>query len=161
MTTIFRHLALAASLIPAGVQAESFQDLDAVDAKASAIVAESGLAVRPADRRLKLAPCPHALEAEAQSQGSVAIRCSVLDWRIRLPVEGVVRGDNFAPVIIRRGDPVSVEFSAPGFAVTANGIAQNEARRGEPVRVRVEEKGSPVMGEAVDVGSVRVGGFKR
>jgi flagellar basal body P-ring formation protein FlgA len=161
MTTIFRHLALAAVMTPAAASADVFQDLDMVDAKASAIVAESGLAVRPADRRLKLAPCPHALEAEAQSQGSVAVRCAALGWRIRLPVEGTVRGDNFAPVIIRRGDPVSVEFSVPGFAVTANGVAQNEARRGEPVRVRVEEKGNPVMGEAVDVGNVRVGGFKR
>jgi flagellar basal body P-ring formation protein FlgA len=161
MTPIFRHLALAAALTPVGAYAEVFQDLDAVDAKARAIVAESGLAVRPADRRLKLAPCPHALEAEAQSQGAVAVRCSTLGWRIRLPVEGVVRGDNIAPMIIRRGDPVSVEFSAPGFAVTANGIAQNEARKGEPVRVQVEAKGSPVMGEAIDVGSVRVGGFKR
>jgi flagellar basal body P-ring formation protein FlgA len=104
MTTIFRHLAFAALLPPVAAQAEVFQDLDAVDAKARAIVAESGLAVRPADRRLKLAPCPHALEAEAQAQGSVAVRCSALGWRIRLPVEGVVRGDNFAPVIIRRGD---------------------------------------------------------
>jgi flagellar basal body P-ring formation protein FlgA len=161
MTTNFQKLAFAALLAPLGAHAEVFQDLNAVDAKAFAIVAESGLAVRPADRRLKLAACPHALEAEAQSQGSVAVRCSALGWRIRLPVEGKVRGDNFAPVIIGRGDPVSVEFSAPGFAVIANGVAQNEARRGEPVRVRVEEKGSPVMGEAIDVGSVRVGGFKR
>ena len=159
MKTIFRHLALAAMAWPAVAHAEAFQDLDAVDAKAQAIVAESGLAVRPADRRLKLAACPQALQAEMQPQGSVAVRCSILGWRIQLPVEGVVRGDNFTRVIIRRGDPVSVEFYAPGFVVTANGIAETEARIGERVRVRVDQKANPVMGEAVDAGTVRVGGL--
>ena len=61
--------------------------------------------------------------------------------------------------LLRRGDPVSVEFYAPGFAVTANGIAETEARIGERVRVRVDQKANPVMGEAVDAGTVRVGGL--
>jgi flagellar basal body P-ring formation protein FlgA len=160
MTTVFWRAALIGLALPAAAHAEAFQDLDQVDAVATAIVAQSGLAVRPADRRLKLQPCPQPLIAEAQVQGAVAVRCTALGWRIRLPVEGVVRADGLTPVIIRRGDPVTVEYEAQGFSVTASGIAESEGRRGDPVRVRVVDKSAPVMGEATDVGSVRIGGLK-
>lgn len=161
MTTVFWRAALIGVVLPTAAHAETFQDLNQVDAAASAIVAQSGLAVRPADRRLKLASCPQPLIAEAQVNSAVAVRCVTLGWRIRLPVEGTVRGDNFAPVVMRRGDPVTVEYEASGFSITATGIAESEARKGEPVRVRVDAKSSPVMGEAADVGSVRVGGLKQ
>jgi flagellar basal body P-ring formation protein FlgA len=160
MTTFFGRAAMIGMAIPATAQAETFQNLDQVDAVANAIVAQSGVAVRPADRRMKLAQCPRPLTAEAQAQGAVAVRCAALGWRIRLPVEGVARADGLTPVIIRRGDPVTVEYEAQGFSVTASGVAESEARRGEPVRVRVDQKSSPVMGEAADVGSVRIGGLK-
>ena len=64
-----------------------------------------------------------------------------------------------APAAIKRGDPVSVNFVAPGFSVTTSGIAETEARIGERVRVRVDQKANPVMGEALDAGTVRVGGL--
>lgn len=160
MTINFRHFALLGLALPAFAHAEAFQDLDAIDAKAAAVVSEAGLAVSPADRRLKLAACPQPLETEAVYQGAVAVRCRAMGWRIRLPVEGVVRGDNFAPVVIRRGDPVMVEYIASGFSVSAGGVAESNARRGEPVRVRVQKNASSITGEAAGAGQVRVSGFK-
>jgi flagellar basal body P-ring formation protein FlgA len=160
VTTFFWRAALIGIAIPTAAHAETFQDLDQVDAVATAIVAQSGLAVRPADRRLKLQQCPQSLTAEAAVQGAVAVRCAALGWRIRLPVEGVVRADGLTPVIIRRGDPVTVEYEAHGFSITAAGVAESEGRRGDPVRVRVAQKSAPVMGEAADVGSVRISGLK-
>jgi flagella basal body P-ring formation protein FlgA len=51
---------------------------------------------------------------------------------------------------------VTVDFVAPGFSVAAQGIAESDARAGDRVRVRVEQKNAPVVGEAMDMGRVRV-----
>ena len=155
MTTIFRHTALLLFLGSTPAYAGNFQSLDAVDARATEI---AGAIVRPVDRRLKLAACPEALQADAAAQGAVTVRCAPLGWRVRVLIEASAASSS-APVAIKRGDPVSVNFVAPGFSVTTSGIAETEARIGERVRVRVDTKATPVMGEAVDAGTVRVGGL--
>lgn len=152
--TIFRRAMVAAILIPAAANAGAFQDLDAVNA--SATQAANG-AIRPVDRRLKLAACPDLLLADPPTLGAVLVRCPSLGWRLRVMIDTTNAAAATAPVIIKRGDPVSVNFVAPGFSVTTNGIAEGDARMGERVRVRVEQKASPVMGEVIDAGSVRVG----
>jgi flagellar basal body P-ring formation protein FlgA len=154
MTTIFRHAVLLAMLAPASAVAGGFQSLEAIDARAADA---TGASVRPIDRRLKLAACPEALQADAPTFGAVTVRCVSLGWRVRVNVEGNTVAAASAPIIIKRGDPVSVNFVAEGFSVTTSGIAESEARLGERVRVRVEQKANPVMGEAVDAGIVRVG----
>lgn len=157
MTTIFRHIFLLSLLGPASAVAGSFQSLDAIDARAAA---EAGAGVQPVDRRLKLAACPEALQADAPAMGAVAVRCGSLGWRVRVLIDSTTASASSSPIIIKRGDPVSVNFVAAGFSVTTTGIAESEARVGERVRVRVEQKANPVMGEAVDSGSVRVGALK-
>lgn len=154
MTTIFRHLVLLTILAPSGGLAGNFQNLDAINARA---VETSGGPVSPVDRRLKLAACPEALQADPLSLGAVTVRCASLGWRVRVLTAMAQASDHSTPIIIKRGDPVSVHFVAPGFSVTTSGIADSEARIGERVRVRVEQKAMPVMGEAIDAGSVRVG----
>ena len=156
MTTIFRHTALLLIVGSAPALAGNFQSLEAVDARASEA---AGSIVRPVDRRLKLAACPEELQADAAAQGAVTVRCAPLGWRVRVLIESNTAAASNAPVAIKRGDPVSVNFVAPGFSVTTSGIAETEARIGERVRVRVDTKGNPVMGEAVDAGTVRVGGL--
>ncbi len=157
MTTIFRHAALLSLLTSSSAFAGDFQNLDAIDALAAQAARAS---VRPVDRRLKLATCPAALQADAPALGAVTVRCVSLGWRVRVNVEGNKVAAVSAPIIIKRGDPVSVNFVAEGFSVTTSGIAESEARVGERVRVRVEQKANPVMGEAVDAGIVRVGALK-
>ncbi len=157
MATILRHSILLALLVPVHANAGDFQSLDAIDAHAAEA---SGTVVRPVDRRLKLAPCPDALQTDAPGQGAVIVRCMPLGWRVRVLIVTNSMTASNAPVAIKRGDPVSVNFVAPGFSVTTSGIAETEARIGEPVRVRVEQKANPIMGEAVDAGTVRVGGLK-
>lgn len=151
--TIFRRAILTALLAPACANAGAFQDLDAIN-KAAAIAAEGQ--VRAVDQRLKLAACPEALQADPPVLDAVTVRCAALGWRVRVLTVGVMTA-TAKPIIIRRGDPVSVNFSAPGFSVTTSGVAESDARAGERVRIRVEQKTTPIMGEATDVGQVRVG----
>lgn len=156
MMTIFRRAVLLTLLSPLGAMAGDFQNLEAIEARAADA---AGSRVRPVDRRLKLAACPEPLQADLPALGAVAVRCASLGWRVRVLVEGSAVPLVTEPILIKRGDPVTVNFIAPGFSVTASGIAESEARLGERVRVRVDQKANPVMGEATDAGTVRVGGL--
>ena len=152
--TIFRRAMFAALLVPTCAVAGEFQNLDAINAVAARAAVG---AVRPVDQRLKLAACPEALIADPPMPDAVTVRCTSRGWRVRVLTDSQAPSGAKAPILIRRGDPVSVHFVTPRFSVTTQGIAQSEARIGERVRVRVEQTANPVMGEAMDAGSVRVG----
>lgn len=40
-----------------------------------------------------------------------------------------------AATVIRKGDPVAIVYTAPGVRLSVDGVAQNEAAMGQPVRV--------------------------
>jgi flagellar basal body P-ring formation protein FlgA len=155
--TIFRHLPLGLVMLPASLAAQSFHDHADIDARAAQAVGSSG-SVQPVDRRLKLATCAQPLQTDAVARDAVTVRCDTRGWRVRVLIAGasVATGKP----IIRRGDPVTVNFVASGFSVTASGVSESDARAGERVRVRVEQKANPIMGEAIDEGMVRVGTLK-
>jgi flagella basal body P-ring formation protein FlgA len=44
-------------------------------------------------------------------------------------------GDIKAAAVIRKGDPVTLIYATPGVKLTVDGVAQNEAAKGESVRV--------------------------
>ena len=152
--TIFRRAMFAALLAPTCAVAGDFQNLDAINEVAARAAVG---AVRPVDQRLKLAACPETLLVEPPALDTVTVRCASLGWRVRVLTDSQHAAVTNMPVVIKRGDPVSVHFVAPGFSVMTNGIAEGEARIGDRVRVRVEQKSNPVMGEAIDAGSVRIG----
>ena len=154
--TNFLHLMLLSAVIPATATAQSFQNHAAIDASVAASLVGTGLAAWPVDHRLKLAPCAGPLVVDPPASGAVAVRCATPGWRLRVLLDGPPATFTVAPVIIKRGDPVTVNFVASGFSVTASGIAESEARLGERIRVRVADKVNPVMGEATDAGTVRV-----
>lgn len=151
--TFLRHLPLAAALVPLPTLAQSFQDIEAIEARA---VAQTGADVSQVDRRIRLARCPEPLAADAPVSGGIVVRCNALGWRVRVLLARAAA----ARPIIRRGDPVSLSFATPRFTVTASGIAENDASAGDPVRVRVEQKGISVTGQAIEPGSVRIGTLK-
>lgn len=49
--------------------------------------------------------------------------------------QALQQSDIKAPAVIRKGDPVSLVYSTRGVMLTVDGIAQNEAARGDSVRV--------------------------
>jgi flagellar basal body P-ring formation protein FlgA len=155
--TNFRRLMITAVAFPAMASAQPFQNHDAIDARVAASLVGTGLAAWPIDRRIKLVACPQPLAAEPPVASRVEIRCDQLGWRVYARIDGPPATVSYAtPIVIKRGDPVTVDFVAPGFSVAARGIAESDARAGERVRVRVEQKSAPVIGEAMDMGSVRV-----
>jgi flagellar basal body P-ring formation protein FlgA len=156
--TIFRHVIVVAAMLPALAGAQTFQSHDAIDDRVETSLVGTGLAAWPVDRRLKLAACPETLRVEQPASGLVAVHCDSLHWRVHARIDGPPATVTApTPVIIKRGDPVTVNFGASGFSIVASGVAESEARIGDRVRVRVDKNANPVVGEAVDVGSVRVG----
>ncbi len=156
MTTIFRRTAVVFAMMPGLAGAQDFQSHNAIDATVSGSLDGTGLTAIPVDRRLKLAACPEPLRVDAPARGFVAVRCVAMGWRVRLVIDGTSERVKTNPVIIKRGDPVRVNYLAPGFSVTSSGIAESEARIGERVRVRIDQKATPLMAQAVDAGLVRV-----
>jgi flagellar basal body P-ring formation protein FlgA len=157
--TKFRHLLLIAVAVPPAVWAQSFQSHAAIDAAVAASLTGTGLAAWPVDRRLKLSPCPEALNVGPPVSGLVAVHCVSLRWRVHARIDGPPATVTLAPILIKRGDPVQVELVASGFALSYSGLAESDARLGERVRVRVDQKAAPIIGEVIGAGAVRINGL--
>ncbi len=175
---------LALSILAAGLagpahaatDAAGFEDLDKLETRlVTALDAGIGTVGGPLthiDRRVKLQPCPGEVAIDPPALGAVAIRCEALGWRIRVPL---MRAPNqvayssvpvtytppvpLGPPVIKRGDPVEVAASQPGFSVTASGIAQEDGRTGGRIRVKTSPTAPVIIGEVVDEGRVRVTSF--
>lgn len=158
MASFFRQVILVGLLSATGARAEGaagWQNLDAVDAAVAAALGDGGRA-RLVDRRIKLAQCAEALTVGAVMGGAVAVACESIGWRIRVPVivaAAVVLG----PMMMRKGDPVSVVTGSSGVSVSIMGIADGEGRLGDRMRVRTGPGASGfVVGKIADPGTVRI-----
>jgi flagella basal body P-ring formation protein FlgA len=160
MTSIFRHAALGLLLIPQVARAEGWQNLDTVDAAvASSLV--SGATAAPVDRRIKLAACAATLTIEPPVGGGVTVRCPSLGWRLRvLLASSAVHGDGHAdatgPIVVKRGDALTVVTGADNFSVASAGTADSDGRVGDRLKVRVTPTGPAIMGQLIDPGTVRI-----
>jgi len=156
MTTIFQRLLIGVLILPAGALAQAgFHDLDALDREVAAAAHVHGLVTRPVDRRLRLVACPMPVEVAGPIAQAMTVRCVGLGWRIRVPLDGTRREAGIEPIVIRRGDPVTVEYRANGFALSAQAVAEGDAQAGDRVRVRIDPKNPPITAEAVSEGVAR------
>ncbi len=159
MPPIFRHLALFAAAFPTLADASPWQNLDALDAQVARELAATGEMARPIDRRLKLAACQAAVVIERAGPGAVAIRCPAPNWRIRVLLLGeppATLSAAPAPIVVRRGDPVTIIVRSNGFTASAQGTALADARAGERVGARIEGQKSVVAGRALDGQTIEV-----
>ena len=89
-TPNFRRLVLLSAVLAVPAHAQSFENLERLDnrvaAALGAMIGEPGGAMRPIDRRLRLAPCPEPAVVGEPIMGAVAVRCDSLGWRIRVPL---------------------------------------------------------------------------
>ncbi|MHA6718401.1 flagella basal body P-ring formation protein FlgA [Sphingomonas sp. RS6] len=134
-------------------------------------IGEEGGARAPVDPRLKLAPCPAPqLDWRSEAHDAVVIRCVAPGWRVYVPVRSAERAQPQpaaarpavpvkAALVIRRGDPITVEARAAGFAVTREGQALGDAVAGARLLVRIDDKRSPIQAIAVEPGRARLPGF--
>ena len=164
---------LALLAAPAAAATPAFQNIDALEARLvnalGAGIGEPGGPAAPIDRRLKLAACPATVQIDPPVMGAIALRCTPLNWRIRVPIQrlgnarnvamGSVMGAKLDPVV-RRGDPVDLIAETNGFSVSVSAIAQEDGAPGSRIRVKAEDQKSPIFAEVIEAGRVRLPGFK-
>ncbi len=165
MTTFFRRAILLSACLPAPAWAQPVQDIAALESRLintlDANIGEPGGPVAPIDRRLKLATCPTPVLIDPPALGAVALRCPAVGWRIRVPLARATAAVAVkAAPIVRRGDPVEIVAESASFSVSAQAIAQEDGARGERIRVKTDPKSPVIFAEVMDMGLVRVSGFK-
>ena len=132
---------------------------------AGARMGEAGGPLAPIDRRLKLGGCGDSPEFSWRSEArdAIVIRCpDPKGWRIFVnvkaaPVSTVVAVK--AEPVIRRGDPVTLEATRDGFAVSADGVAMGDAAPGARFQVKMEGAKAPVQAIAVEAGKATLPGW--
>lgn len=174
---IFAALGLAAVVAaPASAQA-GFQDTAALDRAVLAFsrrpIGAEGGARTIVDTRLKLAACPTlALSWRTEAHDAVVITCTGPEWRIYVPMVIPVPVAPLVPaqvaaaapaakpeIIIKRGDPVTVQVVAPGFSVTRDGVAMTDAPVGGRFFVDVNGTKRPVQAVATSAGIATLPGW--
>lgn len=185
MRNAFQPLTLAAALLAASpLAAQSAlppaQDLGQLErmvvASVGADVGMPGGPMAPIDRRMRLAACPGAIQIDPPSASSVTVRCTTSGWRLRVPLmrqnmamnagnaammggsnDGYTASPNAA---VRKGDPVQLVAQGSSFSISVDATAMEDADIGRRVRVATASKGSTLFAEVIDVGRVRLIGFK-
>ncbi|MFC0307491.1 flagella basal body P-ring formation protein FlgA, partial [Rhizorhabdus histidinilytica] len=137
-------------------------------------VGAPGGPLAPIDRRMRLAACPGAIQIDPPSASSVTVRCTTSGWRLRVPLMragmamnaggatggGYDGGTAAANAAVRKGDPVQLVAQGPSFSISIDATAMEDADIGRRVRVATASKGSTIFAEVIDVGRVRLIGFK-
>lgn len=150
----FFPLTLRAGLLAAGLAAmgapgvhaaSPFADLLAIDREVADFtgkaIGQSGGAMMPVDRRLRLNACssPLALSWRTSRRDAVLVQCpDPGSWRVFVPV---CMAEN-APSAIARGDAVTIAVVGDGFAVSQPGEALDAGAVGDWIRVRTLRSGT-------------------
>lgn len=130
------------------------------------------------DTRLKLASCATLMMKWRQdNHDAVVISCADPEWRIFVPVimpavapAPTPAAPAAAPVavaapkpeiVIKRGDPVSVEVNSGGFAITRDGVAMTDAAVGARLLVDVAGPKKPIQAIALEPGRATLPGYLR
>lgn len=166
-------------IILALLAAAGFQDTQSLDRAVAAFTARpigsEGGARAVVDPRLRLAQCPTvALSWRSDAHDAVVVSCAGPDWRIFVPVlappraaaatpvvvsAGAAMTPKALPLVIRRGDPVTIEAGSDGFSITREGVAVGDAAPGARFMVRVDGTPRPVQAVAVDTGRATLPGW--
>ena len=166
--TYFRQLVLALAAVSAPAAAQSFENLDVLQARVIAAlgapIGSPGGPSVPLDRRMKLAACPVPAMIEAPTLGAATVRCEPLGWRIRVPV---VQAARTAPGIVaqaapavRKGDQVELRAGGDAFSVSMTAVAEEDGAPGARIRVRPDRNAPVVIAEVDGPGRVFLPGFK-
>ncbi|MES2095206.1 MAG: flagella basal body P-ring formation protein FlgA [Pseudomonadota bacterium] len=178
---MIRAVAIAAMFVASPAYAQ-FQDTKLLDKAVAGFtgraIGEDGGARTAVDARLKLATCPMiSLSWRTEQHDSVVVSCPQPEWRIFVPVRIAAPPPRApkpltpagtsapatppaakAPIVIKRGDPVSVSAGTDGFSVTRDGIAMSDAPVGGRVLIRVQDGKPPIQAIAVEPGKAVIPG---
>lgn len=168
-------IAIVASCAGAARAQAGFQDTVALDRAVAAFaghpIGVEGGARTTVDTRLRLASCPTvSLSWRTDAHDAVVITCTGPEWRLFVPMilaptpAAVAVAAPAAPapkpeIIIKRGDPVTIQASAPGFTISREGVAMSEAPAGGRLLVDVNGTKKPVQAVAVSAGVATLPGW--
>jgi flagella basal body P-ring formation protein FlgA len=62
-------------------------------------------------------------------------------------------------IVLKRGDPVTIEVNASGFAITRDGVAMTDAASGGRFLVDVDGSRKPVQAVALEAGRATLPGW--
>jgi len=173
-------LALACAVASAAAGAQTAlppaQNLDTLErmvvAALGADIGQVGGPLAPLDRRMRLADCGSGVQIDPPSIGAVTVRCPGLGWRLRVPLARSVTAiaprnsaqtaqtASLPTSAIRRGDPVKLLAVGDSYSISVDATAMEDADIGGRVRVSTAAKGSTLFAEVIDIGRVRLLGFK-
>ncbi len=163
--------ALAQSVLPPAQNLEVLENM--VVATLGADVGQPGGPMAPIDRRMSLAACISGVQIDPPTTGAVTVRCPSAGWRLRVPLmranmtasAGFASSTGPSPAAssssaVRKGDPVQLVAQGRSYSISVDATAMEDADIGGRVRVATRTKGSTLFAEVVDVGRVRLVGFK-
>lgn len=152
------------------------QDLDLLErmvvASLGAEIGQPGGPMTAIDRRMRLPACTGGIQIDPPTPGAVTVRCTLSGWRLRVPLiredrpiaasfAGSAAGHAATPAAaVRKGDPVQLVAHGDAFSISIDATAMEDADIGKRVRVATSSKGSTLFAEVIDVGRVRLVGFK-
>lgn len=133
-------------------------------------VGQPGGPLAPIDRRMRLAACPIGIQIDPPSANAVTVRCTTAGWRLRVPLArlSVTAASGTANAMtdpaqaadIRKGDPVQLIAQSANFSISVDATAMEDANVGNRIKVSTAAKKGPLFAEVLDVGRVRLIGFK-
>ena len=137
----------------------AFADLAAIDQAVAGFtgagIGQTGGAILPVDRRLRLSACARnpTLSWRDSRHETVLVQClEPGGWHIFVPVRAVAGG----PVAIARGEAVTISVTGEGFSVSQSGEAMDGGAIGEWIRVRSVKDGA-LHSDAIRARIVRPG----
>lgn len=157
------------------------QNLDQLErmvvATLGAEVGQPGGPMAPIDRRMRLADCSGAIQIDPPMPGAVTVRCTTAGWRLRVPLARTTAGYSNSNAMtastpsgagaammnsaaVRRGDPVQLVATGSAYSISVDATAMEDANIGSRIRVTTASKGSTLFAEVIDIGKVRLLGFK-
>jgi flagella basal body P-ring formation protein FlgA len=151
------------AIFAAAAAAGGYADLETIDREVAgftgAEIGQSGGAMTPVDRRLRLAPCgsPLALAWRTQNHESVVVQCGDPgSWRLFVPIKRETQALGGEPAI-NRGDGISIAVNGDGFSVAQPGEAMEAGAVGSWIRVRpinAKPNAEPMRAQVVRPGLV-------
>lgn len=176
MRIAFLPLAVAAAPLCAQAALPPAQDLNQLEqivvTTLGADIGQPGGPLAPIDRRMRLAACPIGIQVDPPTAGAVTVRCTTAGWRLRVPLmranminaSGAQQyGDRPVPAAradIRKGDPVQLIAQGQSYSISVDAMAMEDANIGGRIRVSAASKPGTLFAEVIDVGRVRLIGFK-
>lgn len=152
-----------AAAVPATAQQAS-EDWQTIDVLTDMVANAMGRTATPVDRRIKLARCPEQASVTAIDAHTLAVRCTSLGWRLRVPMTGPASAmatpagyakPADAPVI-RRGDNVRVTIDTESFSISYAAIATQDGRVGETIGLRGSDAKSTLSATVTGPGRARL-----